>query len=118
MVGFKVDLRFIYDFEDKEFDLCDLEYSLEDADDEKTYHDYSKLIREGKTITTSLYNATEDIPIIPIWIIQACELKLYISTVVYVDENLFVVILQFDIKYPTAIGQLDSFIKNLQELFE
>jgi hypothetical protein len=94
-----------------------LECSLEDADDEKTYHDYSKLIREEKTNTTSLYNVTEDIPIIHTWIIQAFGLKLYIFNVVYVDDNLFVVIPQFDIKYPTVIGQLDSLIKNLQHLF-
>ncbi|GAA5815771.1 hypothetical protein MFLAVUS_009286 [Mucor flavus] len=117
LIGFKVDLRFIYDFEDKEFDLCDLECSLEDADDEKTYHDHSKLIREGKTNTISLYNAIDDIPVIHTWIIQACGLKLYVSTVVYVDDNLFVVIPQFDLKYPTTIGQLNSFIDGIQHLF-
>jgi hypothetical protein len=117
IIGFKVDLRFIYDFEGKEFDMCDLECSRQDADNDKTYNDHSKLIREGKTNTISLYNITEDIPIVRTWIIQACGLKLYVSTVVYVDDDLFTVIPQFNINYPTAIGQLDSFVTDIEHLF-
>lgn len=92
IIGFKIDLRFIYDFEDKEFDLCSLECCLEDADEEKTQHDHSKLIREGKTNTTSLYYVTENMPSMHTWIIQACGLTLYVSTVVYVGKDSFVVI--------------------------
>lgn len=67
-----------YDFEDKKFDLCNLQCSLEDVDDEKTNHDHSKLISKRKTNIVSLYNAIDDIPIMHMWIIRACGLKLYV----------------------------------------
>lgn len=72
LLGFKVDLRFIYDFEDEEYDMCSLEFSHEDTNDEKTYHDHSKLICEGETNVISLFNITVDLPMVYTWIIQVC----------------------------------------------
>lgn len=117
LLGFKVDLRFIYDFEDQEYDLCNLECSREDANDQKIYHDHSKLIREGKTNVISLFNATVDIPNVYTWIIHACGLKLYISTVICVGEDLFVVVPLFNINFSTVIGQLKSFVIDIKYLF-
>ncbi|RCH87205.1 hypothetical protein CU098_004035, partial [Rhizopus stolonifer] len=117
LLGFKVDLRFIYDFEDQEYDLCNLECSREDANDQKIYHDHSKLIREEKTNVISLFNTTVDTPNVYTWIIHACGLKLYISTVICVGEDLFVVVPLFNINFSTVIGQLKSFVIDIKYLF-
>lgn len=51
------------------------------------------------------------------WIIQASSINAYFSTVNYVGSNLFIVIPQFEISFPTCIGQLESFTKDLGKLF-
>ncbi|KAI9247372.1 hypothetical protein EDC94DRAFT_494066, partial [Helicostylum pulchrum] len=117
LIGFKIDLRFILDFEDQEFDLCELECALPDADTDKKCDDFGKLIREGKTNTISLHDITDNFPIIHTWIIQACGLQLDVSTVVYIDNDLFVVVPQFSIEYPTEISHLEFFIDSIKNLF-
>ncbi|KAI9257869.1 hypothetical protein BY458DRAFT_518371 [Sporodiniella umbellata] len=97
--------------------MCSLECSKEDANDSKIYQDHSKLVREGRTNTASLLNNIRNPDDIHTWTIQACGLCLYFSTVVYVDNNLFVVIPQFRVEFPTTIGELAVFVKDIEKLF-
>jgi hypothetical protein len=105
LIGFKVDLRFLYDFEGKEFGICNVVCSKSHAGDEKIYGDHTKLIREGKTNTISLCNITEDLDPVYTWIIQVCGLKLFVClTVVHVGNDLLLLVLQFNVTYPLVIS--------------
>lgn len=50
-----MDIHFIVDYHDKEFDLCVIEVCLFDAIKEKKHPDHGKLAPEDRTNTTSLY---------------------------------------------------------------
>jgi hypothetical protein len=44
-------------------------------------------------------------------------LKLFISTIEYADNNLFVVVPQFNLDFPTSLAQLGKFIDDYTKLF-
>lgn len=50
IVGFKVDNRFIHEFNDQEFDLSDIEVCLDKSSEANVYNDKKKglLVRENK----------------------------------------------------------------------
>lgn len=51
------------------------------------------------------------------WVIQASGLCATFSTVVYAANNLFVLVPQFKIRYPTCIGHLQNFFADASKLF-
>ncbi|RCH84637.1 hypothetical protein CU097_005240 [Rhizopus azygosporus] len=72
--GFKVDIRFIYTFNDQEFDLCNFECCLSNFPKEKVQHDRGELIREGRISTANLFNAINSADSAQTWIIQVSGL--------------------------------------------
>lgn len=56
IIGFKVDTRIVYDFEDQEIDLCAGEISKGTSSKAKVWHDDSKFIRERNDILNQLYD--------------------------------------------------------------
>lgn len=112
--GFKVDIRFLYTFCGLEFDLCCLKTSLSKATDEKAQNDQSKLIREGRTSTTSLFHATNNCT--HSWTIQVSGATASFCTIEYVGKNLFVAKPQFNVVLSSSIGQLEEFIVDLEKL--
>lgn len=103
--GFKVDIRFLYTFCGHEFDLCSAESCSIKATVEKVQHDQSKLLREGRTSTTSLFNATNKCT--HSWIIQISGTKASFFTVEYVGSCgictyfLLVIQIKLHLKYNT-----------------
>ncbi|KAI8885047.1 hypothetical protein K501DRAFT_180877, partial [Backusella circina FSU 941] len=120
IIGFKTDIRFIYDYEDTEFDIGALEVCLPDADDAKVTDDEAKLLREGKLIATVLHKVSSG-EIDTSWIIQVSGLKAHLSTVTYIGYDLYVGIQQNEIPFPSCIGELNDDAKSrkfFQGLFQ
>jgi hypothetical protein len=117
IIGFKVDIRFLHDYDDQEYDLCNIEFCLLNEDDEKVQGDKGKLAREGKFNTSSIYQVVEDKSSTSSWVIQASGHCATFSTIVYASKNLLVLVPQFNIKYPTCIGHLKNFFADLGNIF-
>lgn len=113
LIEFKIDIRFIYDFEDQEYDLCDIEVCLSNENEEKLYGGQGKLSCEGKTNTSMIYQISGDKSRFKLWVIQAFGLRAFLSTVVYTGNNFFVLISPFDIQLPTCTSSISklSFFK-------
>jgi hypothetical protein len=60
IIGFKVDMRFLLDFETEEFDLACAEACIPIVPEAKIQHDMSKLLREGKIMQTTALNVVQD----------------------------------------------------------
>ncbi|CAO3639947.1 unnamed protein product [Mucor hiemalis] len=88
LIGFKIDIRFIYDFEDQEYDLCDIEVCLSNENEEKLYGGQGKLSCEGKTNTSMIYQISRDKSRFKLWVIQAFGLRAFLSTVVHTASHL------------------------------
>ncbi|CAO3691072.1 unnamed protein product [Rhizopus stolonifer] len=112
IIGFKSDIRFIFDYKGSEFDIGGAEVCLPNASNTKVTDDGAKLLREGKIIANSLNNVSSgDIRFS--WIIQISGLRAYFSTVAYVGHDLHVGILQNQIVFPSCIGELNDTTKSL-----
>ncbi|KAG2192861.1 hypothetical protein INT47_010274 [Mucor saturninus] len=92
VIGFKTNIRFIFDYKESEFDIGGAEVYLPDADITKLTDDEATLLREGKSIANSLNN---------------------VSSVAYVGHDLHVGILQNQILFPSCIGKLNDATKSL-----
>lgn len=53
-MSFKIDMRFIFDHGDKEYDVATGELSKIFLDDQKLFSDEGKLVREGKEVLDGL----------------------------------------------------------------
>jgi hypothetical protein len=62
LIGFKIDIRFMFNFQNDEFDLCSLEAAREDPGGDKVNDNHSKLVREGKTNTVALIKTNGNAP--------------------------------------------------------
>ncbi|GAA5799953.1 hypothetical protein HPULCUR_005374 [Helicostylum pulchrum] len=112
VIGFKVDVRLIYDHGSSEFDIGAAEACLSEADDNKIVGDRAKLLREGKDNVDTLIKVSSG-DIRSSWIIQISGLMAYICTVTYVGSDLFVGTLQNTITFPSSIGELNDQAKSL-----
>ena len=75
LIGFKVDIRMLYDFSWEEFDLGNLECCLPSANEAKVLGDHGKLVREGRTNTSSLVSVVDNLSVVHTWVIQTYGLK-------------------------------------------
>ncbi|KAI7870101.1 uncharacterized protein EV154DRAFT_474237 [Mucor mucedo] len=69
IVGFKVDMRFLLDFEMVEFDVACAEACIPIVPEAKIQHDMSKLLREGKIMQTAALNVIQNSRVFS-WVIQ------------------------------------------------
>ncbi|KAI7892443.1 uncharacterized protein EV154DRAFT_418827, partial [Mucor mucedo] len=109
VIGFKTDIRFIFDYKESEFGIGGAEVYLPNADITKLTDNEAKLLREGKRITNPLNNVSSDLS----WIVQISGLRAYFSTVAYVGHDLHVGILQNQSLFPSCIGELNDATKSL-----
>jgi hypothetical protein len=112
IIGFKTDIRFIFDYKESEFDIGGAEVCLSDDNITKVTDDEAKLLREGKSIANSLNNVSSG-DICFSWIVQISGLRAYFSTVAYVGHDLHVGVLQNQIVFPSCIGELNDTTKSL-----
>lgn len=117
VVGFKIDLRCIFDHGEKEFDFACLESCLSDADEAKVRLDGAKLLREARSNLVNLQYALPNDKKLNPWFVQVTGLKAMFSTIVYDDNDLYVSVSQFMIDYPSCIEELESFSGALVKLF-
>lgn len=81
LIGFKVNIRFIYDHQNQEYDLCDMEMCLNNENTDKLHGDQGKLSREGKTNTSILYQICDEKSHVRLWVIQAFgQVIIYFAT--------------------------------------
>lgn len=122
IIGFKVDIRFIVDFKDFEFDLGAAEVCLPGAGNVKIVDDLAKLLREGKDNTDGIHNVLIGDDETPrSWILQLSGLSAYLSTVTYAGYDINVGILQDDIAFPSCISDFSNAKKShdmLRALFK
>lgn len=78
VVGFKIDIRFLFDYDGYEFDLGAAEVCVPGSLDQKINDDLAKLLREGKDNTDSQHKATFGDKEPPYtWILQIVGLTIF-----------------------------------------
>ncbi|KAG1551416.1 hypothetical protein G6F51_001854 [Rhizopus arrhizus] len=80
IVGFRVDIRVIFDFKQDEFDIACGESCISLPGQNKLEHDKSKLLREGKLMQTILQNVIMDPKESISWMLQLSGLTCSFST--------------------------------------
>lgn len=81
-VGFKVDVRILFDYKDKEFDLMCGEARLHNTNTAKTTFDNLKLIRKGKEMQRNLAHIFYDESNVDyVWMVQTDGLTCSFSTI-------------------------------------
>ncbi|KAL9546911.1 hypothetical protein MBANPS3_006435 [Mucor bainieri] len=117
IIGFKIDIRCLYDLPYHETDICSMEVCLPSTDEAKFLGGISKLLREGRLNTTSLVplcrrGANDKYT----WICQICGLQAFFSTITYAGNDLFVAVSQFAIALPTCIDEVEDFEESIRHL--
>lgn len=104
-IRFKVDIRFIFDLKDYEFDIANADIALPDADDIKTKHDKSKLFREGMINNEGIYHflkyTGKDLYTC---IIEINEHIAIFSTVLCDEAERYMAVPQFEVYFPPALA--------------
>lgn len=123
VIGFKIDIRILYDFEDQEIDLCAGEISKGTSNNAKVWHDDSKVIREGKDILNQLYDLCGNRKNNDLysWSIQISGLQCVLSTQHLCSNGLYVSVPRFDFVFPknfSSLGELDNMYKGLSTAIE
>lgn len=109
VVGFKIDIRFLFDYDGYEFDLGAAEVCVPGSLDQKINDDLAKLLREGKDNTDGLHKATFRDKGPPYsWILQIVGLTNHMSSVHYVGHQLNVGVFQKTINFPNSVIELSS----------
>lgn len=115
VVGFKVDLRCLYDFGNVEYNIASFEACLPDADQAKIVYDQAKLIREAKINLVQLQYLLHD-QAYHSWSVQLIGLKAVFRTAVYNGDDLFVCVPQFTVEFPCCLKDLDEFTAEVSKL--
>lgn len=113
-MGFKIDIRFVYDGQGDEYDV-----GTKDNESNKLYHNLGKLVREGKDVLDGMLHAilnNEHANEASAWIIQICGLQGQTSSIHLVSDGLYVAIPQFKLQFPSSISNLHSFLDTLSGL--
>ncbi|CAO3642147.1 unnamed protein product [Cunninghamella blakesleeana] len=116
--GFKVDLRFVFDGDDDEYDLAAGEVAKNNNDD-KICKDHGKLLREGKDALDGLIKIflnDHDLKFASSWIIQISGLHGQISSIHLAESGLYVAIPQGKLSFPTSISSLDDLLDAFKTL--
>ncbi|KAI7899835.1 uncharacterized protein BX663DRAFT_519662 [Cokeromyces recurvatus] len=115
IVGFKVDIRFLLDFETEEFDLACAEACIPVVPVAKIHHDMSKLLREGKIMQTAALNVIQNSSIYS-WVIQISGPSCSFYTVHGTKNQYHVCVHQFMVVFPKEYSELPSFLKSLSNI--
>ncbi|KAG1148352.1 hypothetical protein G6F37_005760 [Rhizopus arrhizus] len=110
--GFKIDLRFIYDTEEDEYDVGAGEAAKTNNDD-KLLQDLGKVIRESKDVLDGLLNIVMEDSIaksLSAWFVQICGLQGEIASVHLAFNGLYVAVPQEKLKLPTSIATMSDFL--------
>ncbi|KAI7862958.1 hypothetical protein BDF14DRAFT_1710471, partial [Spinellus fusiger] len=118
IVGFRVDIRVIFDFKQDEFDLVCGEACIALPSQNKLEHDKSKLLREGKLMQTILQNVIMDPKESISWMLQLSGPTCSFSTSHNTRHSEYHVnIPQFTATFPSSFSQLDGFFSVIEKLF-
>ncbi|KAG0768500.1 hypothetical protein G6F26_006016 [Rhizopus arrhizus] len=110
--GFKIDLRFIYDTEEDEYDVGAGEAAKTNNDD-KLLQDLGKAIRESKDVLDGLLNIVMEDSIaksLSAWFVQICGLQGEIASVHLAFNGLYVAVPQGKLKFPISIATMSDFL--------
>lgn len=116
IVGFKVDMRFLLDFEAEEFDLACAEACIPVVTQAKIHHDMSKLLREGKIMQTAALNTIQDSSVYS-WVIQISGPTCNFYTIHNTKHQYHVCIHQFKVVFPSGYSEPPMFLKSLSNIF-
>lgn len=117
--GFKIDLRFIYDTEEDEYDAGAGEAAKMSNNDDKLLKDLGKVVRESKDVLDGLLNILMEDNIaksLSTWFIQVCGLQGEIASVHLASNGLYVAIPQGEIKFPTSIATMNDFLETFSHM--
>lgn len=118
IVGFRVDIRVIFDSKQDEFDIVCGESCISLPGQNKFEHDKSKLLREGKLMQTILQNVIMDPKESIFWMLQLSGLTCSFSTSHNTKYSEYhVSIPQFTATFPCSFSQLDGFFSVIEKLF-
>ncbi|OBZ81426.1 hypothetical protein A0J61_10526 [Choanephora cucurbitarum] len=118
--AFKVDIRFIFDLEGKEYDVGAGEVARETADKAKILHDKSKLLREGKDVLDGILKAVIVEGNAQKAVGHAIQIKGLCAQVISVyltNTGLYVAIPVFKIYFPISLLHLNDFADGLKNMF-
>ncbi|KAG1037115.1 hypothetical protein G6F43_012928 [Rhizopus delemar] len=118
--AFKVDIRFIFDLDGKEYDVGAGEVARETADEAKILRDKSKLLREGKDVLDGILKAVIVESNAQKAIGHAIQIKGLCAQVISIyltNTGLYVAIPVFKIYFPICLLHLSDFIDGLKNVF-
>lgn len=113
-----IDLRFLYDGNEDEYDLGAGEVT-KDNGEQKLHHDLGKLVRDGKHNLDGRLRIVmddENAKAAFAWVIQLSGYRGEISSVHLVRDGMYVAIPQGKLAFPTDISTLDDFVDTLKVL--
>lgn len=100
-----------------EFDIGVVEVCLSEAGNSKITDDSAKLLEEGKVNTDTLFKVTSG-GVGRSWLcLQVSGLKVYISTLNYAGNDLYVGVLQNTIDFPSSIAEMNDQEKSVPLFF-
>ncbi|EIE89587.1 hypothetical protein G6F46_012804 [Rhizopus delemar] len=118
--AFKVDIRFIFDLDGKEYDVGAGEVARETADKAKILHDKSKLLWEGKDVLDGILKAVIVESNAQKAVGHAIQIKGLCAQVIFIystNTGLYVAIPVFKIYFPVCLLHLSDFIDGLKNVF-
>ncbi|KAG2211113.1 hypothetical protein INT45_009765 [Circinella minor] len=119
-VSFKIDCRFVYDYNGQEYDLGVGELSKQNPGDDKLFGDEGKLIREGKEVVdglaSTLCGRSSDQEFKG-WLLQLNGHNGELITIHMISPGLYVSIPQRSLTIPSSLTTLIDFEQTLDSLF-
>lgn len=118
IAGFKIDMRFLYDTDEHEYDIGAGE-AARAYQEAKLEDDLSKLIRESKDVLDGLMNIVLDDHTankLESWLLQICGLSAEIGSTHLASDGLYVVVPQAKLRFPSSIATMGSFVDFLDVL--
>lgn len=118
--SFKIDIRFIYDYNDIEYDVGAAEFGKEDADEDKILHDNSKLIREAKDVLDYMLNTImtdNNAQKLAGYSLQLKGLSGQFTSTHLTPTGLYVTVPLFKLHVPTSFANLEDFANSIANFF-
>ncbi|KAI7873350.1 uncharacterized protein EV154DRAFT_430905, partial [Mucor mucedo] len=118
--AFKIDIRFVYDFNGNEYDVGAGEAAKEAVDEAKILNDESKLLREGKDVLDRILHTVIPDDDAKNAIGHTIQIKGLCAQVisVYLNSNgLYVAKPLFKIHFPASLLLLNDFYDDLRNIF-
>ncbi|KAL9542447.1 hypothetical protein MBANPS3_008605 [Mucor bainieri] len=118
IAGFKIDMRFLYDTDEHEYDIGAGE-ATKAYQEAKLVDDLSKLIRESKDVLDGLMNIVLDDHTankLESWFLQICGLSAEIGSTHLAFDGLYVAVPQGKLRFPSSIATMGSFVDFLDML--